>query len=64
VSAVAVLLVMGEAASQAFGNVLIKRFGPIQPMRLMAWLSLFTVPQVGVGSALFETGQGDRTEKR
>lgn len=57
VSVVAVLLVMGGAASQAFGNVLIKRFGPLQPMRLMAWLSLFTVPQVGVGSALFETGQ-------
>jgi O-acetylserine/cysteine efflux transporter len=57
VSLVAVLMVMGGAASQAFGNVLIKRFGPLQPMRLMAWLSLFTVPQVGVGSALFETGQ-------
>ena len=57
VPAVAVLLVTGAAAAQAFGNVLIKRFGPLQPMRLMAWLSLFTVPQVGVASALFETGQ-------
>ena len=48
---VAVLLVMGEGAAwQAFGNVLIKRFGLLQPMRLMARLSLFTVPQVGVGS--------------
>jgi O-acetylserine/cysteine efflux transporter len=57
VPAVAVLLVMGGAASQALGNVLIKRFGPFQPMRFMAWLSLFTVPQVGVASAVFETGQ-------
>jgi O-acetylserine/cysteine efflux transporter len=57
VSLAAVLMVIGAAASQAFGNVLIKRFGPLQPMRLMAWLSLFTVPQVGVASALFETGQ-------
>ena len=57
VPAVAVLLVTGAAAAQAFGNVLIKRFGPLQPMRLIAWLSFFTEPQVGVGSALFETGQ-------
>ncbi|MBV9878584.1 MAG: EamA family transporter [Verrucomicrobia bacterium] len=57
VSAVAVLLVMGGAASQALGNVLIKRFGPFQPIRFMAWLSLFTVPQAGLASAVFETGQ-------
>ena len=57
VSHAAVLLVTGAAAAQAFGNVLIKRFGPLQPIRLMAWLSLFAVPQVGVASALFETGQ-------
>ena len=58
VSKAAVLLVTGAAASQAFGNVLIKRFGPLHPIRLMAWLSLFAVPQVGVASAVFETGQG------
>ena len=57
VSAVAVLLVMAGAAAQAFGNVLIKQLGPFDAVRLMAWMSLFTVPQVGLASAFLETGQ-------
>jgi len=57
VSVIAVILVMGGAAAQAFGNVLIKRLGPFNIMRLMAWMSLLTVPQVGLASAFLETGQ-------
>jgi O-acetylserine/cysteine efflux transporter len=59
VSIIAVALVMGGAAAQAFGNVLIKRLGRFNIVRLMAWMSLFTVPQVGLASALLETGQID-----
>jgi O-acetylserine/cysteine efflux transporter len=57
VSLIAVVFVIGGAAAQAFGNVLIKRLGPFNVLRLMAWMSLFTVPQVGLASAFLETGQ-------
>jgi O-acetylserine/cysteine efflux transporter len=53
----AALLVLGGAASQGVGNVLAKRLGPIPPMRLMAWLSIFTVPETLLASLLLETGQ-------
>ena len=56
-SAMAALLVTGAAAAQGFGTVLIKRLGPLAPMRLMAWLSLFAAPQRGLASALVEHGQ-------
>lgn len=57
VSAIAVLLVIAGAAAQAIGNVLIKRLGPFSILRLMAWMSLFTVPQVGIASAFLEADQ-------
>jgi O-acetylserine/cysteine efflux transporter len=57
VSITAVIVVVGGTAAQAFGNVLIKRLGPFNVMRLMAWMSLFTVPQVGLASILLESGQ-------
>ncbi|AQZ51606.1 DMT family transporter [Martelella mediterranea] len=53
----AALLVLGGAAAQGLGNVLAKRLGPIPPMRLMAWLSIFTVPETLLASSLLETGQ-------
>nr|WP_281415000.1 DMT family transporter [Azospirillum picis] len=53
----AAVLVAGGAAAQAFGNVLIKRLGPLRPLRLIGWLSLFTVPQVGLASWMLERGQ-------
>lgn len=51
------LLIVGSAAALAAGSVLSKRYGPFGPMRLMAWMSAFTVPQVLSLSLLFETGQ-------
>lgn len=52
-----VLLVAGAAAAQGLGNVLVKRLGPLPPLRLMAWLSLFAAPQLGLASAVLEHGQ-------
>ena len=37
--------------------MLTKRYGPIEPLKLMAWMSLFTVPQVMVTSLMIEHGQ-------
>ena len=51
------LLVVGSALALATGSVLAKRYGPLNPMKLMAWMSLFTVPQVLLVSAVTETGQ-------
>ncbi|MGJ5202855.1 DMT family transporter [Bradyrhizobium sp. HKCCYLR20261] len=51
------LYVVGSAAALALGTVLSKRYGPFEPMKQMAWISLFTVPQVLAVSALVETGQ-------
>lgn len=51
------LFIVGSSAALAFGTVLSKRYGPFEPMKLMAWISLFTVPQVLAVSALVETGQ-------
>lgn len=55
-SIAAALLVLGGAASQGIGNVLVKRLGPIPPMRLMAWLSVFTVPETLLASFVLENG--------
>lgn len=52
-----VLLVTGAAAAQGLGNALVKRLGPLPPLRLMAWMSLFAAPQLGLASALLEHGQ-------
>ena len=51
------LLVAGSALSLAIGSVLVKRDGPFEPMKLLAWMSLFTVPQVLLMSAFVEHGQ-------
>jgi len=51
------LLIVGSALALATGTVLVKRFGPFDPVKLMAWISLFTVPQVLTVSAIHETGQ-------
>jgi len=53
----AAALVAGGAAAQGLGTVLIKRLGPFGAMRLLAWLSLFAMPQLLIASALFEHGQ-------
>jgi O-acetylserine/cysteine efflux transporter len=54
---VPVLLVAGAGLAWAVGNVLTKRYGPFDPLKLMAWMSLFTVPQVMAASFAIERGQ-------
>lgn len=56
-NALPLLLVVGAAFSFAVSNVLTKRYGPFEPMTLMGWSSLFTVPQVLLMSLLLEHGQ-------
>ncbi|QQO35808.1 EamA family transporter [Bradyrhizobium diazoefficiens] len=51
------LLVVGAAFAFAVSNVLTKRYGPFDPLMLMGWASLFTVPQVMLMSLLLEYGQ-------
>jgi O-acetylserine/cysteine efflux transporter len=51
------LLVVGAAFAFAVSNVLTKRYGPFDPLMLMAWSSLFTVPQVMLMSLVLEHGQ-------
>jgi len=57
VPVVPTLFIIGSAAALATGSILSKRYGPFDPMKLMAWMSLFTVPQVLIVSALIEHGQ-------
>lgn len=56
-NALPLLLVVGAAFAFAVSNVLTKRFGPFDPLMLMGWSSLFTVPQVMLVSLLVERGQ-------
>ena len=51
------LLVVAAGFALAVGSVLTKRYGPFDPLKLMAWMSLFTVPQVMATSLLVEHGQ-------
>jgi len=56
-NALPLLLVVGAAFAFAMSNVLTKRYGPFDPLMLMGWSSLLTVPQVTLMSLLFEHGQ-------
>ena len=51
------LLVIGAALAFAVSNILTKRYGPFDPLMLMGWSSLLTVPQVMLMSLLIEHGQ-------
>ncbi len=57
-NALPLLLVVGAAFAFAMANVLTKRYGPFDPLMLMGWSSLLTVPQVALMSLLLEHGQG------
>ncbi len=57
VKIVPTLLVVAAGFAWAVGSVLTKRYGPLEPLKLMAWMSLFTVPQVMVTSLMIEHGQ-------
>lgn len=59
VDVVPTVFVIASAFAMAAGNVLTKRYGPFEPLKLMAWMSLFTVPQVLVASFVLEQGQID-----
>src|SRR5262249_11692926 len=52
-NALPLLLVVGAAFAFAMSNVLTKRYGPFDPLMLMGWSSLLTVPQVTLMSLLF-----------
>lgn len=56
-NALPLLLVVGAAFAFAVSNVLTKRYGPFDPLMLMGWSSLLTVPQVMLVSLLVEQGQ-------
>jgi len=56
-NALPLLLVVGAAFAFAMSNVLTKRYGPLDPLMLMGWSSLLTVPQVGLMSLLIEHEQ-------
>jgi len=56
-NALPLLLVVGAAFAFAVSNILTKRYGPFDPLMLMGWSSLFTVPQVMLMSFLLEHGQ-------
>ena len=53
----AALLVAGGAAAQGLGTALLRRLGPVPPLRLLAYVALFAVPQLTLASALIEGGQ-------
>lgn len=56
-NALPLLLIVGAAFAFAASNVLTKRYGPFDPLMLMGWSSLLTVPQVMLMSLLVEHGQ-------
>lgn len=59
VEVVPTLFVIASTVAMAAGSVLTKRYGPFEPLKLMAWMSLFTVPQMLVASSVLEHGQID-----
>jgi O-acetylserine/cysteine efflux transporter len=56
-NALPLLLVVAAAFAFAVSNVLTKRYGPFDPLMLMGWSSLLTVPQVLLMSLFLEHGQ-------
>ena len=53
----AALLITGGAAAQGFGTALLRCLGPVPPMRLLAYMSLFAAPQLALASAMIEHRQ-------
>src|SRR6202045_83514 len=56
-NALPLLLVVAAAFAFAVSNVLTKRYGPFDPLMLIGWSSLLTVPQVMLMSLFLEYGQ-------
>ncbi|NIF54938.1 EamA family transporter [Burkholderia sp. Ax-1724] len=57
VPTVPTLFVIGSALGLAIGNVLAKKFGPFDPVKLFAWMSFFTAFQLLGLSLIVEGGQ-------
>jgi len=53
----ALLLVLGSALAWGAGNVWAKHIGTINPLSLIAWMSLISSPLVAASSWFVETGQ-------
>ncbi len=51
------LLIGAGTLSFALGNVLIRRFGPFDPLMLNGWAALLTAPPLMLASLLLEQGQ-------
>ncbi|MDB5506285.1 MAG: hypothetical protein JWR75_923 [Devosia sp.] len=51
------LFAFASAASIALGSILLKRYGPIRPLRLQAWVALASFPPLLAYSLLAEHGQ-------
>ncbi|CAM3941703.1 DMT family transporter [Bordetella muralis] len=54
---VPMLFVLASAVGLAIGNVLAKKFGPFEPVRLFAWISFFTAFQLLGLSLIMESHQ-------
>lgn len=54
-----ILFIVGAGFAFAVANVQIKRIGPIDGFVLTAWMTLFALPQVGLLSLAFESGQAE-----
>ncbi|WP_110667205.1 DMT family transporter [Salinicola halophilus] len=50
-------LLLASAFFWAVSTLLIKFAPPIAPLTMTGWIALFAIPLVGLGSALFESGQ-------
>lgn len=50
-------LLLASAFFWAVSNLIIKVAPPIPPLTLAGWIALFAIPQVGLGSWLFESDQ-------
>lgn len=59
INLIAILLVGTSALAFAVANVLTKKYGPFDPLMLMGWSSLFTIPQLLIATVLLEEGQID-----
>lgn len=57
VHALPMLEVITAGFALAVGTVLAKRHGPFEPLKLVAWMSVFAIPQVMAASFLIEHGQ-------
>ncbi|MBB5507646.1 DMT family transporter [Paraburkholderia atlantica] len=57
ISAIPTLFLIASAFGLAMGNVLARKFGPFDPVRLFAWVSFFTAFQLLGLSMIVEGGQ-------